>query len=93
MDFDWMDCHSDLKDITPREIEEVFEDPFAIRLLPDSGGSGGAESRYYNLGKTINNRHVFSVFWTDGKKYRIIFCREMTEDEISFYDRKNAEWL
>ncbi len=92
MDFDWIDCHFDLKTITPREVEEAFEDPFAIRLLPESDG-GAAEARYFNLGKTINNRHLFSVFWTDGKRCRVIYCREMTEDEISFCERKNAELL
>ena len=32
MEFDWIDCHFDLKKITPPEVEEVFEDPFSIRL-------------------------------------------------------------
>lgn len=92
MDFDWIDCHFDLKKITPPEVEEVFEDPFSIRLLPETEHSG-SETRYFALGKTINNRYLFSVFWTDGKLYRVILCREMTDDEISFYERKNAEWL
>jgi len=92
MDFDWIDCHFDLKKIIPREIEEAFEDPFSIRLLPESDNNG-ADARYFNLGKTINNRFLFSVFWTDGKRYRVILSREMTNDEISFYERKNAEWL
>lgn len=92
MDFEWIDCHCDLKKFLPREIEEVFEDPFSIRLLPEAEGAGG-EARYYALGKTINNRPIFVVFWTDGKKYRVIACRDMTEDEILFYDRKNAETL
>jgi uncharacterized DUF497 family protein len=92
MDFDWIDCHFDLKTITPLEVEEVFEDPFSIKLLPETENSA-AEARYFTLGKTINNRHLFSIFWTDGKRYRVILCREMTEDEITFYERKNAEWL
>ena len=92
MDFDWIDCHFDLKTITPLEVEEVFEDPFSIKLLPETD-NGASEVRYFALGKTINNRHLFSVFWTDGKRYRVILCREMTEDEITFYERKNAEWL
>ncbi|MEX2577893.1 MAG: BrnT family toxin [Verrucomicrobiales bacterium] len=92
MEFDWIDCHFDLKKIIPREVEEVFEDPFAIRLLPETD-NGDAEARYFTLGKTINNRYLFAVFWTDGKNYRVIFCREMTDDEISFYERKNAEWV
>jgi len=92
MEFDWIDCHFDLKSITPRELEEAFEDPFSIRLLPETELPGG-EARYFALGRTISNRNLFSVFWTDGKNYRVIFSREMTDDEISFYDRKNAEWL
>lgn len=92
MEFDWIDCHFDLKNITPPEVEEVFEDPFSIRLLPETENSD-AETRFFALGKTINNRYLFTVFWTDGKNYRVIFCREMSEDEISFYERKNAEWI
>ncbi|MCB1230984.1 MAG: BrnT family toxin [Verrucomicrobiae bacterium] len=92
MEFDWLDVHFDLKKVNPREIAESFEDPFAIRLLPDTEDDS-AEVRYFNLGKTLNNRGLFSVFWTDGKNYRIITSREMTDDEVTFYDRKNAEWL
>ena len=92
MEFDWIDCHFDLKKITPREVEEAFEDPFSIRLLPESD-YGESETRYFSLGKTIGSRFLFSVFWTDGKNYRVIFCREMEEHEVSFYERKNAEWV
>ncbi len=90
MEFDWLDVNFDLKKYTPKEIEESFEDPFSIRLLPDTDDED-AESRYFCLGKSVANRPLLSVFWTDGKNYRVIACREMTEDELSFYDRKNAE--
>lgn len=92
MEFDWIDCHFDLKQIPPREVEEAFEDPFSIRLLPEIELSDG-EARYFALGKTLGNRYLFSCFWTDGKNYRVIFCREMSEEETSFYERKNAEWI
>ena len=92
MDFDWIDAPFDLKKITPREIEESYEDPFSLRLLPEQE-VGGGNSRFFSLGKTVANLPVFSVFWTDGKKYRVIFAREMTPDELSFYDRRNAEFL
>jgi hypothetical protein len=37
MEFDWNNPPFDLDgSLTQREIEESFEDPFAIRLLPDS---------------------------------------------------------
>ena len=92
MEFDWLDAPFDLKAVTPREIEESFEDPFSIRLLPEQLGNG-AESRFFNLGKSINNRPIFSLFWTDGKKYRVIVSREMTPEETQFYERKNVEML
>lgn len=90
MEFDWIDVHFDLKKVIPKEIEEVFEDPFAIKLLPDGDYGSGKESRYFCLGKTVQNRPIFSVFWTNGKNYRVILAREMSEDELNFYERKNA---
>jgi uncharacterized DUF497 family protein len=50
------------------------------------------EARYFNLGKSANDRGVFTVFWTDGKRYRAIFSREMTAEELTFYERKNSEF-
>ena len=93
MDFDWIDSACDLKAVTPREIEESFEDPFGIRLLPELNDENAGEARYFCLGKTIGNRGLFSLFWTDGKKYRVIFCRDMSAVDSAFYDRKNAEML
>ncbi len=92
MEFDWIDPPFDLRKIPPREIEESFEDPFSLRLLPEAGATG-ADSRFFSLGKSVGNRGIFSVFWTDGKKYRVIGARDMTSDELSFYDRRNAEML
>lgn len=90
MDFDWLDAPFDLRKISPKEIEETFEDPFSLRLLPDTAAQAG-KARYFNLGKSIGGMGIFSVFWTDGKKYRVIFAREMTPEEITFYERKNSE--
>jgi uncharacterized DUF497 family protein len=92
MEFDWIDVPFKLDKITPREIEEAFEDPFAIRLLPEEEHPD-AEARYFCLGKSLNNLPILSVFWTNGKKYRVIFARAMTADESSFYERKNAELI
>ena len=91
MEFDWLEPHFDLKKTTPREISEAFEDPFAIRLLPETDDDG--EARYYALGKTVASRFLFSVFWTDGKNYRVILSRDMTAEEQGLYERRNAEWL
>ena len=90
MEFDWLDAPFDLRKVPPKEIEESFEDPFSLRLLPEVTTESG-EARYFNLGKSISDRGIFSVFWTDGKKYRVIFAREMTPEEAVFYERKNSE--
>lgn len=89
MDFDWLNTAFDLREIPPKDIEESFEDPFSLRLLPETAGSD--EARYFNLGRSISGRSIFSVFWTDGKNYRVILARDMTTEESGFYDRKNAE--
>jgi hypothetical protein len=91
MEFDWLDAPFDLRETTPKEIEESFEDPFSIRLLPE-GSVQGEKARYFNLGKASSDRGIFTIFWTDGKRYRAIFSREMTPEELTFYERKNSEF-
>lgn len=90
MEFDWLDAPFDLHAISPKEIEESFEDPFCLKLLPESIGDD-AEARYFNLGISLSNRAIFSLFWTDGKRGRVILARTMTPSEKGFYDRKNSE--
>ncbi len=90
MDFDWTGRGFELEEISKKEIEESFEDPFSIRLMPDIEADG-REARYFCLGRAISNRAIFTVFWTDGKRYRVIYARLMTPEEEAFYDRKNSE--
>ena len=90
MDFDWLDSSFDLRKVTPKEIEESFEDPFSIRLLPE-GVEDDKQARYFNLGKSVGDKGIFALFWTDGKRYRAIYAREMTPEELAFYERKNSE--
>jgi uncharacterized DUF497 family protein len=93
MDFDWSSATFDTPEgPTAREIEESFEDPHGIRLFPDSPRFA-KESRTFCLGKTLSGRGVFSVFWTDGKRVRILGARDMTEEEKYFYERKVQEWI
>ena len=91
MELDIIDVQFDLHHIKPRELEEAFEDPFAVRFLPDNERADGA-SRYYALGRTVANRHLFFAFWTDGKTTRVVAAREMSDIERKFYDRKYAEF-
>ena len=89
MEFDW--SRFSAEEISRKEIEESFEDPFSIRLLPEIDEAAGREARYFILGRSISNRAIFSVFWTDGKRYRVVLSRPMTAEEETFYDRKNSE--
>ena len=91
MELDLLDVQFDLKDIKPRELEEAFEDPFAVRFLPDNERADGV-SRFYALGRTVSDRYLFFSFWTDGKTNRVVAAREMSESEQKFYDRKYAEY-
>ncbi len=91
MEFDWIDTPFDLKALPPKEIEESFEDPFSLRILPDSQSETTA--RYFNLGKSMAGRAIFALFWTDGRNYRVICAREMSPEELQFYERKNLEML
>ena len=90
MEFDWLNLSYDLRRMPPREIEETFEDPFSLRLLPEIESPGG-EARYFNLGKTTAGRGIFSVFWTDGKTCRVLLARDMTAEEEAFFERRNTE--
>src|SRR5687767_720653 len=65
MEFDWLDAPFDLHKVAPKEIEESFEDPFCLRLLPDGEIAGAGHARFVNLGKSIGGRGIFTIFWTD----------------------------
>jgi uncharacterized DUF497 family protein len=91
MELDLIDAQFDLRSIKPRELEEALEDPFGVRFLPDVDRPDG-EARYYALGRTVADRHLFLCFRTDGKTTRVICSRPMTEGEQRFYDRKYADF-
>lgn len=91
MELDLIDSKINLRKYSPREIEEVLEDPFTVRFLPDHDRTDG-ESRYYMVGRTVGDRYLFLAFSTDGKKARIFAVREMSEGEKRFYDRRYASF-
>ena len=87
MDFDWNNPPFGVGEtLTPREIEESFEDPFAVRLLPDSPRFS-VQARYFNLGKTAGGQGVFSVYRTNGRLIRVTGARVFTEAEEFLYQR------
>jgi uncharacterized DUF497 family protein len=88
MEFDWNNPPFEWNSsLTPRDVEESFEDPFAVRLLPDSSRFS-AQARYFNLGKSASGLGVFSVYRTNGKQIRVIQARPFAPEEQFFYQRK-----
>ena len=68
MEFDW-DSHSSQPEgsLKEKDVEESFEDPFAVRLLPDAVRFE-EQTRYFNLGKSADGQGVFTVYRTNGKQ-------------------------
>jgi len=88
MEFDWNNPPFNLNSsLSIKDIEESFEDPFAVRLLPDSSRFA-VQSRSFNLGMSANGMGVFSLYRTNGKSVRIIFARLFEPEERFFYQRK-----
>ena len=93
MEFDWDNPPFRLESsLTARDIEESFEDPFAVRLLPDSARVS-VQARFFNLGKAASGVGVFSVFRTNGKLIRVVFARVFVPEEQFFYQRKMTQTL
>lgn len=93
MDFDWNNPPFEMdSSLTQREIEESFEDPFAIRLLPDSSRFG-LQARFFNLGMSAGGIGVFSVYRTNGKLIRVLLSRAFESEERFFYQRKMDQTL
>ena len=75
MEFDWTNPPFEWDgSLSPREVEESFEDPFAVKLLPDSARFA-VQARFFNLGMSAGSIGVFSVYRTNGKQIRVIGCR------------------
>ncbi len=93
MDFDWNNPPFNLgNNLSLREIEESFEDPFAVRLLPSSSRFS-VQSRYFNLGMSASGTGVVSVYRTNGKTFRIVHARAFEPEERFFYQRKVDQTL
>ena len=93
MEFDWINTPFEFDGrLGPLEVEESFEDPFAVRLLPDSARFS-VQARYFNLGKSAAGNGVFAVYRTNGKVIRVVLARPFTEAEEYFYQRKLKQTL
>lgn len=93
MDFDWINPPFELDgSLTPRDIEESFEDPFAVRLMPDSSRFA-AQARFFNLGRSAGGMGIFSIYRTNGKQIRVLYARPFVPEEQFFYQRKVDQML
>ncbi len=93
MEFDWNNPPFEWDgSLTPRDVEESFEDPFAVRLLPDSSRFA-VQARYFNLGKSAGGLGIFSVYRTNGKQIRVIFARPFIPEEQFFYQKRLNQTL
>ena len=93
MEFDWNNPPFNLdSSLTLREIEESFEDAFAIRVLPDSPRFT-VQARFFNLGMSAGGVGIFSVYRTNGKQIRVLHARPFEPEERFFYQKKLEQSL
>lgn len=93
MEFDWNNPPFELESsLSQREVEESFEDPFAVKLLPDSPRFA-VQARFFNLGMSAGGIGVFTVYRTNGKQVRVIHARLFQPEERFFYQRKMDQTL
>jgi len=93
MEFDWNNPPFNLDtSLSLQEIEESFEDPFAVRLMPDSPRFS-VQARFFNLGMSAGGAGIFSVYRTNGKQLRVIHARTLEPEERFFYQRKLDQTL
>jgi uncharacterized DUF497 family protein len=93
MEFDWNNPPFNLdRSLNLQTIEESFEDPFAVRLLPDSPRFA-VQARFFNLGVSADGTGIFTVYRTNGKQARVIFARAFEAEERFLYQRKLNQTL
>ena len=92
MEFDWNNPPFELGSLTQREIEESFEDPFAVRLMPDTPRFG-VQARFFNLGMTSGGVGIYRVYRTNGKQVRVLLARALAPEERFFYQKKMNQTL
>lgn len=72
--------------ITDKEVEECFLDENK-KIYKDVFHSK-TEERFILLGKTENNKLLYTVFTYRGKKIRVISSRATNKKEVRLYEKK-----
>lgn len=91
MEFDWS-LVSSLSLQDHQKIEECFEDPFNLKLMPDAPFAKD-HHRFFCLGKDTTQNGWFIVYTTNGKQHCILAARTLSEAENHYYERKLREIL
>ena len=78
--------------MSQREVEESFEDAFAVRLMPDSPRFG-VQARFFNLGMSASGVGIVSIYRTNGRLVRVLLARPFEPEERFFYQRKMGQTL
>ena len=92
MEFDWNNPPFELGSLNQREIEESFEDPFAVRLMPDSPRFA-VQARFFNLGMSAGGLGIYSIYRTNGRLIRVLMSRSFEPEERFFYQKKMDQTL
>ncbi len=93
MEFDWESHDSQpVGSLKVRDVEESFEDPFAVRLMPDTTRFA-KQARYINLGRASRGQGVFTVYRANGKPLQIILARLFEPEENFFYEKQQAKLI
>jgi len=92
MEFDWNNLPFELGSLNQREVEESFEDAFAVRLMPDSPRFA-VQARFFNLGMSAGGVGILSVYRTNGRVVRVLLARPFDPEERFFYQRKMGQTL
>jgi uncharacterized protein len=89
--FDWDEGNRDKNwinhQVSSSECEEVFFN-LPLLLQPDPTHST-TESRYFVLGQTNADRHLFIAFTLRFDKIRVISARDMSKKERTAYGEAN----
>ena len=93
MEFDWVNHASQtISSLKAEDVEESFEDPFSVRLLPDSA-QFSEKARYFNLGRAANGQGIFTIYRANGKQVQLIHARPFEAEERFFYERQQQKLL
>lgn len=92
MEFDWNNPSFELGSLTQREVEESFEDPFAVKLMPDTPRFG-VQARFFNFGMSAGGTGIYSVYRANGRQVRVMLARQFEPEERFFYQRKMSHTL